>query len=90
MKRKAHAEIVLYADLDGMISFFEALRLSLSCYAHQRLAKSRGSPGFDDSCAPSQSAQIAADVFSCSVWLSIGVEHVEDILADLDQALATV
>jgi O-acetylhomoserine (thiol)-lyase len=38
----------------------------------------------------SESDQIAAGVNPGSIRLSIGIEHVDDILADLDQALASV
>lgn len=75
---------------DAARSFIEALRLF---YHVTHIGDSRSlatHPASTTHARLTQQEQIAAGVHPGSVRLSIGIEHIEDILADLDQALAVV
>jgi O-acetylhomoserine (thiol)-lyase len=83
-------QIQVRGGRDAARRFIEALRLF---YHVTHIGDSRSlatHPASTTHARLSQDEQIAAGVQPGSVRLSIGIEHVEDILADLDQALDVV
>ena len=96
---KRRAEKYLRGGLGGLVGFeikggkeagrkfINALEASLSCRQHRRHRSLAIHPATTTHSQLSPEEQLATGVTDDYVRLSIGIEHIDDILADLDQAL---
>ena len=68
--------------------FYDALQLGEAAGQSGRREIRRLPPGVDDASPDDAEQQRKAGITPETIRLSVGIEHIDDILADIDQALA--
>ena len=76
------------ADYDAGIDFFDGVQALQAGGEHGRCEVARRPSGVDDAPTTRRAASSAGGVTPDMIRLSVGLEHIDDLLDDIDQALA--